>query len=335
MSGSYLLRRLLLAVPTLFGVAVIVFVLLRVIPGDPISMMIPPGAGAEDIANLRRVYGLDQPMFVQFTAWLSDLLRGDFGVSISLRQNVGMLVLGRLPATLELAVVATLLAVLAGGLLAVAGVYWRRRWPELLVDGITGLTLAIPDFLWGLVFILVLGVLVPVLPISGRLDPRQAFEFSTQFYLAESLLRGEFKILGMLLTHVVLPACALALPLMAVVTRMLKASLSEAMTQDYIMVARVKGFTRGRIILREALRNAMIPAVTLTGVQFTFLVGGTVLVERIFSYPGIGNMAIGAVISRDLPLIQGLILTFAALFITLNLLVDFAVVMLNPRVRHG
>ena len=227
------MRRLLLAVPTLFGVAVIVFVLLRVIPGDPISMMIPPGAGADDIVNLRRVYGLDQSIFVQFMGWMSDLLRGDFGVSISLRQNVGMLVLGRLPATLELAIVATMMAVLAGGLLAVAGVFWRRRWPELVVDGITGLTLAIPDFLWGLVFILVLGVLVPVLPISGRLDPRQVFEFSTQFYLAESLLRGEFEILGMLLTHILLPACALALPLMAVVARMLKASLMEAMTQDY------------------------------------------------------------------------------------------------------
>jgi len=203
------------------------------------------------------------------------------------------------------------------------------------VDGITGLTLAIPDFLWGLVFILVLGVLVPVLPISGRVDPRQAIEFSSQFYLAESLLRGEFGVLAMLLTHLVAPAVALALPLMAVITRMLKASLSEAMTQDYIMVARVKGFTRGRIILREALRNAMIPAVTLTGVQFTFLVGGTVLIERIFSYPGIGNMALGAVISRDLPLIQGLVLTFAVLFIAINLLIDMTIVMLNPRVRHG
>lgn len=324
-----------MAVPTLLGVAVIVFVLLRVVPGDPIAMMIPPGAGAEDIANLRRVYGLDQPMLVQFGRWLGDMLHGNFGVSISLRQDVGLLVLGRLPATLELALAATMLAVLAGGLLAVAGVYWRGRWPEALVDGITGLTLAIPDFLWGLVFILVLGVLLPVLPISGRLDPRQVIEFSTQFYLAESLLRGEFEVLVMLLTHLVLPACALALPLMAVITRMLKASLAEAMTQDYVMVARVKGFTRGRIILREALRNAMIPAVTLTGVQFTFLVGGTVLIERIFSYPGIGNMAIGAVISRDLPLIQGLVLTFAVLFIAINLLIDLCVVMLNPRVRHG
>ncbi len=329
------MRRLLLAVPTLFGVAVIVFVLLRVVPGDPIAMMIPPGAGADDIENLRRVYGLDQPMLVQFTRWLSDVARGDFGVSINLRQDVGRLVLSRLPASLELAVVATALAVLSGGLLAIAGVYWRGRWPEAVVDGLTGLTLAIPDFLWGLVFILVLGVLLPVLPISGRLDPRQAIAFSSQFYLAESLLRGEFRVLGMLFTHLVLPAAALALPLMAVIARMLKTSLSEAMTQDYVLVARVKGFTRGRIILREALRNAMIPTVTLTGVQFTFLVGGTVLVERIFSYPGIGNMAIGAVISRDLPLIQGLILTFAALFIAINLLVDLTTVMLNPRVRHG
>ena len=335
MTGAYLLRRLLLAVPTLFGVAVIVFVVLRVVPGDPIAMMIPPGAGAADIDNLRRVYGLDRSIPAQFLIWLGDVVRGDFGTSISLRQDVAQLVVGRLPATLELAAAAIVMAALLGGGMAIVGTYWQDRWPEVAVDGLSGLLLAIPDFLWGLAFILVLGVLVPVLPISGRLDPRIGFDFATQFYLVESVVRGEFGLFGQLVTHLVLPATALALPLMAVIARMLKASLSEAMRQDYILLARVRGFSRARIILREALQNALVPTVTLTGVQFTFLIGGTVLIERIFSYPGIGNMAIGAVIERDLPLIQGLVLTFAALFIVVNLAIDLSYVVLNPRVRHG
>ncbi len=335
MTAAYILRRLLLAVPTLFGVAVIVFVLLRVVPGDPIAMMIPPGAGAEDVDALRRLYGLDRPIAEQFVVWLGDVVRGDLGTSISLRQDVVGLVLSRLPATLELAGAAMAAAVLVGGLSALAAVYWRGGWPELAVDGLIGLTLAIPDFLWGLIFILALGVLVPLLPISGRIDPRLAFDFATQFYLVESLVRGEFHLFAGLLAHLVLPATALALPLAAVIARVLKSALAEAMTQDYVQLARVKGFSRGRIIVREALRNALVPTVTLTGVQFTFLVGGTVLIERIFAFPGIGNMAIGAVIDRDLPLIQGLILTFAVLFIALNLAIDMTYALLNPRIRLG
>lgn len=335
MSLTYLIKRLAMAIPTLFGVAIVVFVLLRVVPGDPISMMIPPGARAGDIEHLRALYGLDKPILVQFGHWLLAMLSGDFGISISLRQHVLGLILSRLPATLELSVMAMLFASGLGILLGVAAVYWRGRWPELLVDGLSGLGMAIPDFLWGLLFILGLGVLLPVLPISGRLDPRMEVDFTTQFYLLESLLRGNFQVLGSLLAHMLLPAVALALPLTAAIARILKSALKEAMAQDYILMARVKGFSKARIIWREAFRNALVPTVTLSGVQFTFLVGGTVLVERIFSYPGIGNMAIGAVIDRDLPLIQGLVLTFAILFIALNLLIDMSYVLLNPRVRHG
>jgi peptide/nickel transport system permease protein len=173
------------------------------------------------------------------------------------------------------------------------------------------------------------------LPISGRVDPRKALEFWGQFYLIESLFRGRFDVFLMLLRHLLLPACALALPLIAVISRLLKASLNEAMTQDYIMMAQVKGFGRWYIIWHEALRNALIPTITLSGVQLTFLIGGTVLIEKIFSYPGIGNMAIDAVIGRDLPLIQGVVLIFAGLFILINLLVDISYGLLNPKMRHG
>ena len=333
MSASYILRRLLWAIPTLIGVAIVVFVLVRVVPGDPIAMMLPPGATADDVGRLRAMYGLDAPIAKQFVVWTGEVLRGDFGNSISLREKVGSLVVGRLPATLELVFVAVTAACLFATLLAISAVLFRGRWPELVVDGGTGLALAIPDFLWGLLFILVLGVLIPWFPISGRIDPTLDFNPVTGFYLAEALLRLRWDALGNLLSHIALPALALALPLTAALTRVLKGSLIDAMNQDYVVLARAKGYSRRRILWRVALRNALIPTVTLTGVQFSFLVGGTVLIEHIFSYPGIGNLAIAAVTQRDLPLIQGLILTFAILFILTNLIVDMTYGALNPRVR--
>ena len=334
MTANYLLRRLLLTIPTLFGVSLIVFVLLRVVPGNPIAMMMPPGATQADIDHLRHLYGLDKSILDQYIIWFKLVLQGDFGTSISLRRNVVDLVLSRLPATLELVFMAMLFAVVIGTLLALVGTFWQRRWPEVLVDGITGLNQAIPDFLWGLVFILVLGVLWPVLPISGRLDPRIDVEFASQFYLFESLIRGDWGLISNLISHMLPPAVALALPFTAVISRTLKASLHETLTQDYILMAQVRGFSRLRILIVEALPNALIPTVALSGVQFNFLLGGTVLIEQIFSYPGIGNLAIGSVIDRDLPLIQGLIITFAILFIVVNLLVDMSYRLLDPRVRH-
>lgn len=336
MSTGFLLRRLILAIPTLFGVAAIAFVLLRVVPGDPIAMLIGPGASAADIQNLRVLYGLDKSILAQFGIYLGNLLHGDFGVSISLRQDVMELILGRLPVTIELSLVAMALAILIGGAMAISGAYWRRRWPEAAVDAIAGFIMAIPDFLWALLFILfVVLFALSGLPISGRVGPEIDFSAATNFLLFESLLRLRFDVTGSVLSHMILPALSLALPLAAIIARVLKTSLNEAMTQDYILLARVKGFSRLRTVTREALRNALVPTVTLTGVQFTFLVGGTVLVEKIFSYPGMGNMAIDAVINRDLPLIQGLILTFAVLFILINLLVDMSYALLNPRLRRG
>jgi ABC-type dipeptide/oligopeptide/nickel transport system permease component len=334
MSFYYLTRRLLWALPTLFGVAVVVFVLVRVVPGDPIAMMLPPGATADDVGRLRALYGLDAPIAKQFVVWMAEVLRGNFGTSISLRDGVGSLVLSRLPATLELVIVAVAAACALAAVAAVGAVFFRGRWPELVVDGVTGLVLAIPDFLWGLLFILVLGVLLPWLPISGRIDPTLDFDPATGFYLAEALVRLQWTTFVDLLRHMILPALALALPLAAALTRVLKGSLIDAMNQDYVTLVRVKGYSRARTLWRVALRNALIPTVTLTGVQFSFLVGGTVLIEYLFSYPGIGNLAIAAVNQRDLPLIQGLVLTFAVLFILTNLVVDMAYSVLNPKVRQ-
>ena len=328
-------RRLAMAAITLAGVAVTIFVLLRVVPGDPIAMMISPGASAADIAALRAHYGLDAGLGAQFLAWARELLHGDFGVSISLHRHVLGLLGERLPATLELAGAALILAALLGGALAVAAVLLDGGLIGGALDALNGLLLAVPDFIWALALVLAFGVFAPVLPLSGRIDPSLDVPFATPFYLLESLARLRFGVFWDILRHMIMPTLALALPFAAVIARVLKESLREAMVQDYVLLARLRGKSRLRLVLQEALRNAVAPTIALTGVQFTFLIGGTVIVERIFGYPGIGNMAIDAVINRDLPLIQGLTLAFGALFILVNIAVDGLVVLSNPRLRHA
>ena len=187
MSINYLLKRLLMAIPTLLGVAIIVFVLLRVVPGDPVAMMIGPEATQLDIKRLRAFYGLDKPIIDQFVLFLGNAFTGDFGTSISYKQDVMELVLGHLPSTLELTFFAIFMGVLFGLLLGTSAVYWKGSWPEAVVDGINGLTIAIPDFLWALLLILFFAVLVPILPVSGRLDPSLSLKFDTNFYYNATL----------------------------------------------------------------------------------------------------------------------------------------------------
>ena len=333
--ASALLNRLAMAAITLAGVGVAIFVLLRVVPGDPIAMMISPGASPADIAALRAHYGLDAGIGQQFLVWARDLLRGDLGVSISLHRSVAELLAERLPATLELAGAAFVIAVTLGVAVCVFAVVTGGSKAGALVDSVNGLFLAVPDFIWALLLVLAFGVFAPVLPLSGRIDPSIDAHFATPFYLLESLLTLRLAVFWDVCKHMIMPTLALALPLAAVITRVLKESLREAMVQDYVLLARLKGKSQLRLVLQEALRNAIAPALALTGVQFTFLIGGTVIVERIFSYPGIGNLAIDAVINRDLPLIQGLTLVFGALFILVNMAVDLLVVAANPRLRHG
>jgi len=335
MRPSAAILRLASLTVTFSGVAVVVFVLVRVAPGDPIAMMIGPGASAKDIADLRALYGLDKSIPIQFAIWLGHVLHGDFGTSISLRQSVTEVVLGRLPATLELAFLALAIATVLGGGMAILAARWRGTATEAGVDLFNGVALAVPDFLWGLIFILLFGVAIPIFDISGRVSPSLELPFVTPFFLVESIVRLRFDLVGDLLGHMLMPAMALALPLAAVISHILKTSLKEVMHQDYVLVARTKGFSETHVLLHEALRNAVTPSLTVIGVQFTFLLGGTVIVERLFSYEGLGNLAIDAVINRDLPLIQGIVLLFAVIFVGVNLTVDLCHVALNPRLRHG
>jgi peptide/nickel transport system permease protein len=267
--------------------------------------------------------------------WLGGVMQGDFGTSISTRQPVSGLVLSRLPATLELSIVALMIAVILGGTMALLGTRFRDSKTEGAIDVTAGMALSIPDFLWGLVLILLFGVLWPVFHISGRISPSLDIDFATNFYLFEALLRLRVDVIADLIGHMFMPALALAIPLAAIIAQLLKQSLKETMHLDYVTLARTKGYGEGKVITREALPNAVLPTLTLVGVQFTFLIGGTVIIERLFSYEGLGNMAIDAVINRDLPLIQGIVILFALIFTLVNLVVDMLYVVLNPRLRHA
>ena len=329
------LMRLATTAVTLFGVAVIVFVVIRVVPGNPIAMMLPPGATEADIARLSALYGLDKSIFQQFVIWAGGVVQGDFGTSITTRQPVLALVLGRLPATLELSIMALVIAVIIGGFAALTGTRMRGTRVEGAIDVANGVALSVPDFLWGLVLILLFGVLVPVFHISGRVTPSLELPFVTNFYLFESLVRLRFDLWADIVAHMFMPALALAIPLSAIIGQLLKQSLKETMHLDYVTLSRTKGYGENHVILREALPNAVLPTLTLVGVQFTFLIGGTVIIERLFSYEGLGNMAIDAVINRDLPLIQGIVILFAVIFTGVNLFVDLMYAALNPRLRHA
>ena len=329
------LLRLLTTAVTLLGVAVIVFVVIRIVPGNPIAMMLPPGATDEDVARLTALYGLDKSVFRQFLIWAGGVLQGDFGTSITTRQPVLGLVLGRLPATLELSVMALVIATALGGFAALTGTRLRGTRSEAAIDVVNGMALSVPDFLWGLVLILLFGVLWPVFHISGRVTPSIDLPFRTNFYLFESLIRLRFDLWWDIVSHMLLPALALAIPLAAIIGQLLKQSLKETMHLDYVTLSRTKGYSETHVITREALPNAILPTLTLVGVQFTFLIGGTVIIERLFSFEGLGNMAIDAVINRDLPLIQGIVILFALIFTGVNLIVDLAYAALNPRLRHA
>jgi ABC-type dipeptide/oligopeptide/nickel transport system permease component len=331
---AFLLRLVTTAI-TLIGVAVIVFFVIRIVPGNPIAMMLPPGATEADIARLTERYGLDASIPEQFLIWCQGVLQGDFGTSITTNQPVLSLVLGRLPATLELSIMALVMAVIMGGALALTGTRKRGTKVEAGIDVANGMALSVPDFLWGLVLILLFGVLWPVFHISGRVTPSLELPFITDFYLFESLLRLRFDLWADIVSHMFLPALALAIPLAAIIGQLLKQSLKETMHLDYVTLARTKGYGETHVITREALPNAILPTLTLVGVQFTFLIGGTVIIERLFSYEGLGNMAIDAVINRDLPLIQGIVILFAVIFTAVNLIVDLSYALLNPRLRHG
>lgn len=326
-------RRMLMSVAILLIVSALLFIVLHVLPVDPAAMSLPPTATLAEIEAKRREMGLDQPIPQQYLIWLSQVLHGDFGTSIHFRRGVLGLVTATLPATIELA----LLSMIIAAVLGIAGGLWlfhvRGSAAEPAVDLGTVMLLSLPEFLWSLFFILIFGVALQWLPFTGRLDPDMRLPLTTGFLLIDSLIAGRADIFRSAVAHMILPCCALGIAFSPTIMRVLRSSLLDVYQEDYIHQARLRGLSERRILLRHALKNAILPTLSLMGVQFGFLFGGTLLVEVIFSYPGLGNLMVDAVRNADLPIIQAVGLTYCAVVLVINTAVDSLYLVLNPKLR--
>ena len=301
----YISLRLLFALPALWLIVTLVFLLVHIVPGDPVQQMLGEGARAGDLAQLRHALGLDVPISTQYTRYLAGVVRGNLGDSFRFQQPVAKVILAHYPATLELAIVALLVCAAIGipaGLLAAAR---RGTSTDHAVGLFTLFGLSVPNFALGPVLILVFSVLLGWLPVSGRGGP----------------------------SHLVLPAITLGAALAAILTRMVRTSVIEELSSDYVRTARAKGLSPSAVLFRHAFRNALIPILTILGLQFGTLLAGTIVTETIFSWPGIGRLAVQAIGSRDYPLLQGCILLIAFSYVIVNLLTDVLCALVDPRVR--
>jgi ABC-type dipeptide/oligopeptide/nickel transport system permease component len=322
---AYTVRRLLMLIPMAIGMVIVTFGLLLLIPGDPAAVLLGQDATPEAIVNLRNSLGLNDPWYVRLWDYFAALLHGDMGRSIFQNQPVSEIILGRLGPTIELAVVSLLLAAIIGLAL---GVYAAIRQGSL-VDTVTMLFaqigVSMPVYWLGLLLMLLFAVKLGWLPAIGRGAP-----------LHEALLAafsGRPQVLWDSISHIALPALALAANSAAIISRLVRASMLEVLREDFVRTAYAKGLRRHRVVIRHALRNALLPVLSVIGLRFGALLGGAVLTESIFAWPGLGQLTIAAISQRDLPLIQGIVLTFAIIFALVNLVVDLLYAAVDPRIR--
>ena len=308
-------RRLALAVPMLLGMSIIVFAIVHLVPGDPAHAILGLNATPELVSQLQGQLGLDRPLPVQYLDWLGGVLQGDFGTDYSSSAPIGDLLSQRLPVTIELALVSLLLAVVVGVPLGVLAAVWRGRAPDAAAQGASMLGISVPDFWLGIMLILAFSLGLGMLPSSGWVpfsqDPVEN------------------------LRHVALPAIALAAGLAAVLIRVTRAAMLDVLSQDYIRFCRAKGVSETRVVLKHGLRNAAIPITTVIGMQAGYLLGGAIVVEQVFSLPGVGRLVLDSVLQRNYPVVQASVLVVGVMFIVANLAADMLYTVLNPRLRRA
>jgi dipeptide transport system permease protein len=331
---TLLLKRLATLVPTLLGVTLAAFALIRLVPGDPIEIMVGERRlDAAAHAALMQQLGLDQPLPVQYLRYLAQLLHGDLGRSLVTREPVSSEFAVLFPATIELASAALLLALVLGLSLGMAAALRRGSWFDQAVMALATVGNSMPVFWWGLILIMFFSVGLEWTPVSGRIGIEYDVDAVTGFMLIDSALSSEAGAFASALLHLVLPATVLGTIPMAVIARMTRSAMLEVLREDYMRTARAKGLSPVRVIVWHGLRNALIPVLTVLGLQVGTLLGGAVLTETIFSWPGIGKWLIDAIGRRDYPVVQAGILVSALIFIGVNLVVDLLYGVVNPRLR--
>ncbi len=332
--GQYAIKRFLTIVPVLIGVSLIVFSFTHLIPGDPAVAMLGERATPQRVAEVRVQLGLDQPLYTQYFIYVGKILHGDLGTSILRGDPVLRDLVRRFPATVELATSAILIAILVGVPMGIISAVWRNSF----FDGFSRLValagVSMPIFWLGLMLAWCFGVVLGWLPTGFRLGTDVSLVTVTHFNILDSLLAGNWSALVSSLRHLILPAIALSTIPMAVIARMTRASLLEVLSQDYIRTAESKGVPQRAVILRHAMRNAVLPVMTVTGLQVGRLLAGAILTETIFSWPGIGLWIYESIQARDYPIVQGATLFIATIFVMVNLLTDVLYASVDPRIKY-
>lgn len=311
---KYIVRRILVSIPVLFGISIVTFLMIRLVPGDTVTALLGTRYSEEQAVQLKAYYGLDKPLYVQYLIWIGNVLRGDLGRSSFSGDSVMQSIIERLPVTLELTLISVLIASLIGIPLGIWAAYRHNRLPDYMATVVGLLGISIPGFWLGTIFILLFALKLGWAPSSGYIS----------FW--ENPLEN--------LHHMWMPGIALGAAVSAVVMRMTRSTMLEVLSEDYMKMARAKGMSPLRILIRHAFKNAMIPIITVLGIQIGYLIGGSVVIEQIFSLPGIGRLALQAITNRDYALMQGTILFVGFCFVVINLIVDILYSILNPKIRY-
>lgn len=322
-------------IPIVLGVAIIVFLFMRLMPGDPVDIMMGQGGSvsAGEMEQLRSEFNLDQPLHIQLSMFLGNLVKGDFGYSYLQKRPITALIGERLPATIELAIGAMLISLMIAIPIGIISAVRQNSWIDRISMSGAFLGISMPGFWLGIVLLLIFSVELKWFPVQGRLGTNITLQNITGFYVLDSLLSGNSIALLSSLSHLVLPSITLGAPMAAVVARVLRSSMLETLRSDYVTLARAKGAPENTVVLRHALRNALIPTVTVVGLQVGVLLGGNMIVETVFGWPGLGRMVVSAIFNRDFPLVQGAVMVYASIFVLTNLIVDIAYTYLNPRIK--
>ena len=332
---SFIIKRFLLLIFILIGVSFLVFISVRLIPGDPAKIMLGERATPQAIENLHKELGLDKPWINQYFIYVSNVARGDFGRSIFTNNPVLDDIGQKFPATMELAFASILIALPIGVIAGILAAVYRNTWLDSTSMVASTFGVSMPIFWLGLVLMLIFGDLLGWLPLSGRIEITSEIEPITRLYLIDSLLRGNIGIFIDAIRHLILPALTLATIPASIIARMTRTSMIEVLNQDYIRTAYAKGVSKFKIIFYHALKNAAIPIATVTGLQLGLLLSGAVITETVFAWNGLGSFVVNAVLTRDFPVVQGCVLVFAFTFVLINLMVDISYLILDPRLREN
>lgn len=333
MRAIKILERILIAIPVMFTIAIIIFVFMRIIPGDPVDVMMGKGGNVseEEILALKSEFHLDQPISTQLRIFISGIFHGDLGTSFRERKPVWDLIMERLPATIELALGALIFSLIVAIPIGILSAVKHNSLIDRLGMAFTFLGISAPAFWLSIVLIIVFAAKLNILPVFGRIPYGFAPVHITGLYIIDSILSCNWMALKESLKHLILPSISLGAASAAVITRILRSSMLEVLRADYITFARTKGLSEYLVIIKHALRNALIPTVTMVGLQVGTLLGGNMIIETIFGWPGLGRLVVTSIFNRDFPIIQGAVIFYALIYVIANLIVDILYTYLNPK----